>query len=190
MDILDVNRSDNMKINIEIERLILRELEKNDREKMNYICNQPHILKWMPDWESTIEQIDDSIAFFQKCYIVNDINKKPILLGITSKESDELIGTIALGPKEEVNNEVEVCYYLSKEHCNKGYITEATKVMVQWGLERYNKEFIMAIVELDNISSQKVIEKSGFTKVDTRDVDHEGEMKPFFYYRIYSRGNK
>ena len=46
----------------------------------------------------------------------------------------------------------------------------------------------MAIVETDNFSSQRVVEKSGFTKLGTKMILNSGdtEEKPFYYYRIYN----
>lgn len=41
---------------IETERLILRQFCQDDATSLQKICNEPHILKWMPDWKSSIDQ--------------------------------------------------------------------------------------------------------------------------------------
>jgi len=41
---------------IKTERLILREFQMEDALPLNDICNELYILKWMPDWEVTVEQ--------------------------------------------------------------------------------------------------------------------------------------
>lgn len=45
----------------------------------------------------------------------------------------------------------------------------------------------MAIVEVDNYPSQKVVEGVGFKKIDSRMILNSGEIseKPFYYYRYY-----
>lgn len=45
-----------MNINIETERLMLRQFTVNDAEELHPICNQPYILKWMPDWKSSVKE--------------------------------------------------------------------------------------------------------------------------------------
>ena len=45
-----------MAIIIETERLLLRQFTEEDAEALCAVCNQDDILKWMPDWQGTIEQ--------------------------------------------------------------------------------------------------------------------------------------
>lgn len=49
-------------------------------------------------------------------------------------------------------------------------------------------DYLIAIVEPDNIPSQKVVERCGFRKIETRMLVNGGETeeKPFFYYRLYA----
>jgi RimJ/RimL family protein N-acetyltransferase len=49
-------------------------------------------------------------------------------------------------------------------------------------------DYLIAIVELDNYPSQRVVEKCGFRKIETRMILNSGESeeKPFFYYRLYN----
>ena len=48
--------------------------------------------------------------------------------------------------------------------------------------------YLIAIVETENFPSQRVIEKSGFTKLETRMILNSGETEeqPFYYYRLYN----
>lgn len=57
------------------------------------------------------------------------------------------------------------------------------------GLHNLKLDYLIAIVELDNIPSQRVVEKCGFTKLDTKMILNSGdtEEKPFYYYRIYNK---
>lgn len=181
-----------MNIYIETERLILRQFNVKDAEELHSICNQPYILKWMPDWESSVEQIEKLISWIEDQYSKATKDTARIVLAITLKTNAKLIGMIGIGNKEEVNNEIEIAYFISEEYCNNGYVTEAAKAMTEWAFSNLKLDYLMAIVELDNIPSQRVVEKCGFTKLETKMILNSGEVeeKPFYYYRIYNKSYK
>ena len=91
--------------------------------------------------------------------------------------------------KEEVNNEIEIAYFISQEFSNKGYISEASKAMIEWAFTNLKLNYLIAIVEHDNIPSQRVVEKCGFTKLNTKMILNSGDTKekPFYYYRLYNK---
>ncbi len=110
------------------------------------------------------------------------------MLAVILKSSTQLIDMISIGNKDEVNNEIEIAYFISEEYSNNGCISEASKAMTEWTFTNLKLDYLIAIVELDNIPSQRVVEKCGFTKFDTKMILNSGniEEKPFYYYRIYN----
>jgi RimJ/RimL family protein N-acetyltransferase len=64
--------------------------------------------------------------------------------------------------------------------------------MSQWALGTLGLEYLIAIVETDNFPSQRVVEKCGFTKLETKMILNSGETeeKPFYYYRLYNEEKK
>lgn len=177
-----------MGIYIETERLTLRQFTVNDLEELHAICSQPYILKWMPDWNISIEERKDWISWVEDQYVKATNNSARIILAVTLKSDSKLIGMVGIGNKEEVNNEIEIAFFISEEYSNNGYISEASMAMTEWVFTNLKLEYLMAIVELDNISSQRVVEKCGFTKLETKYILNSGdtEEKPFYYYRIYN----
>jgi [ribosomal protein S5]-alanine N-acetyltransferase len=163
MIIIIKRRKSRMSIYIETERLILRQFALNDVEELHSICSQPYILKWMSDWKRTIEERKEWISWIQKHYLKATKNAARIMLAVTLKSSKQLIGMVGIGNKEEVNNEIEIAYFISEEYSNNGYISEASKAMVEWA----------------------------FTKLDTKMILNSGdtEERPFYYYRIYNKIN-
>lgn len=81
---------------------------------------------------------------------------------------------VGIGNKEEVDKEIEIAYFISKDQSNNGYITEATKTMIEWCFKTLEIDYLIAIVELDNFPSQKVVEKCGFIKHDKRMILNSG----------------
>jgi len=178
-----------MAIYIETERLILREFTLNDVEKLHSICSQPYILKWMPDWKRTVAERKEWISWVQNNYLKATKNVARIMIAVTLKSNKQLIGMIGIGNKEEVNNEIEIAYFISEEYSNNGYISEASMAMTEWAFTNLKLDYLIAIVEPDNIPSQKVVEKCGFTKLNTKMILNSGDIeeKPFYYYRIYNK---
>lgn len=176
-----------MSIQIETERLILRQFTTADAEELHRICNEPSILKWMPDWESSVEKRRAWIGWVEKQYPLATKETARIMLAVTLKTDGRMLGMIGIGNKEEVDNEIEIAYFISEEHSNKGYISEAAKAMAQWAFESLKLDYLIAIVELDNYPSQRVVEKCGFDRLETRMILNSGETekKPFYYYRLY-----
>lgn len=181
-----------MNIYIETERLILRQFNLDDAEELNSICNQSYVLKWMPDWKSSVEDTKEMIGWFADQYPMPTKNSARIILAVTLKSNAKLIGTIGIGNKEEVNNEIEIAFFISEQYCNNGYISEASKAMIQWVFDNLKLDYLVSIVEPDNIPSQKVVEKCGFIKLETKMILNSGEAeeKPFYYYRIYNNSLK
>ena len=76
----------------------------------------------------------------------------------------------------------EIGYGIAEEHQNCGYATEAVSAITEWALKQPGVTCVTAETEENNIASQKVLEKSGFTPTGER-----GEEGPIFVRRITIR---
>jgi RimJ/RimL family protein N-acetyltransferase len=77
----------------------------------------------------------------------------------------ECVGAIGLHPKTDLwRRNLELGYWLAKEHRGKGIMTEAIRLMVQLGFAEFPEVTrIYATPFGSNIASQKALEKAGFT---------------------------
>ncbi|RLV60413.1 N-acetyltransferase [Parashewanella curva] len=57
---------------------------------------------------------------------------------------------------------VEVGYMLTPEQQGKGYATESLKTITKWGRDQFDIHKFVAYCSSQNVSSQRVLEKSGF----------------------------
>ena len=176
-----------MNLKIQTDRLILRPFKLNDASSLNNITNQPYILKWMPDWNMSIESTKKLIQYYISKYPLSNKENARIMLAI--ELDGKLIGMVGIGNKEEVDNEIEIAYFISEDYSGNGYISEAVKALSKWSFESFKLDYLIAIVETDNYPSQRVIEKCGFQKIDTRMILNSGdnEEKPFYYYQLHSK---
>lgn len=86
-----------------------------------------------------------------------------IRLGIFLPD-DIVIGDIALQDLDWQNRSCTLGYGLTKlEYRNKGYATDAVKTILQYGFCHLGLERISSSTQENNIGSQRVLEKCGFT---------------------------
>ena len=109
-----------------------------------------------------------------------------IILAIEHKVERKCIGVVGAHPKCEIDNEVEILYGISDSYQGKGYATEASKELIHWVFENTQLKVLTAIVKPENIPSENVIKKLGFEYVDTREIQYDGNMCKFNYYKLYN----
>ncbi|MFJ7915376.1 MULTISPECIES: GNAT family N-acetyltransferase [unclassified Lysinibacillus] len=173
-----------MVIKLESERLCIEPFTMDDASRIKKLANDkrladilglphPYELKFAQDW----------------------INMQPELikrgveypLGIVSKESREIVGTITLRI-DKVNNRGELGYWLGQDYLGKGFATEAVNSMIHFGFIELGLNKIWASAISRNKPSTRVLEKCGLRKegtlrqnrflVDTyEDVDVYGLLK-------------
>ena len=81
-----------------------------------------------------------------------------------------MIGSISFGsPSPCGKQDMEIGYGLHPDHWGQGYTTEATGLICEYLFQRYPIEKISAYANLDNIGSQRVLEKCGFQNVGEED---------------------
>ena len=103
---------------------------------------------------------------------------------IVLTETDEVIGSVGLvqswGPfhllpslrradepaKPVCSPEMGLFWTVAREHRNRGYATEAARVMIGYTFETLNARRVVATTEHDNLASQAVMRKLGMT-IDT-----------------------
>ena len=120
-----------MDMQIETSRLILRPFMESDAAEMSRSSNQPAAVRFLSDmvWE-TIEEAYDFIRWFNaKKYSVDTPH---IILAVTLKCNGQFIGFVGIGPKAELDNEIELGHLIAEKHQNNGYATEASKAMIWW----------------------------------------------------------
>lgn len=83
---------------------------------------------------------------------------------IIKKEENKIIGTIDFKNIPNAQGEVEIGYGLGKSHEHFGYMTEAVGAFCAWTKKQKNVQYIIAETEGDNIPSQRVLQRCGFTQ--------------------------
>ena len=141
------------------EKIILATLEREDCKKIwedtEYDFGQltePFIVGW-----SAV----NADTWFDE--IQRDQGNKHIRLGIFLPDGT-VIGDVALQDLDWKNRSCTLGYGLTKlEYRNNGYATDAAKTILRYGFCHIGFERISSSTQENNIGSQRVLEKCGFT---------------------------
>lgn len=144
---------------LETERLILRPWNTEDLQSLYELAKDSHVgppCGWNPhkDLKESKNVLED--------ILINDYTFALVL-----KETGEVIGDISLMPYSESRfsqneQEGEVGFWLGYPYWGKGYMPEACRRIVEYGLKELKLKKIWCAHNLDNYNSKRVQEKSGF----------------------------
>ncbi|WP_407557462.1 GNAT family N-acetyltransferase [Winogradskyella sp. 4-2091] len=100
-----------------------------------------------------------------------------IVWGITLKDKSELIGTICLWNFSVDKKVAEVGYDLNPKFHNKGIMTEALNLVLDFGFNQLKLQKIEAFTDTKNENSKRLLTKNGFILNPSRkDVDNESNL--------------
>jgi len=102
---------------------------------------------------------------------------------IIQKKDGSSIGFVIHFPEDSL---MTLGYVLAPNERNKGYCTEAVKIMVDYLFLSKDLVRIQAKTRLENKASQKVLEKAGFEREGTvrKSMFIRGEWRDLFLYSI------
>lgn len=156
---------------IETERLILRRFRYTDDDDMlKYWISDPKIQSlYSEPVYRTKQEVKELLDKYIHSYEKNDFYR----WAITLKKTDECIGQIAYFLVDSNNHFAEIEYCIGSLFQRKGFATEATKAVIQYGFDKIHLHKVQICHKSINLPSRKVIEKCGFT--------YEGTLRDFFY---------
>lgn len=156
---------------IETERLILRKFEYTDDTAMlkYWIADEKIQSMYSEPVYSTKEEIKELLDKYIGSYEKPDYYRWAII----EKDCGECIGQIAYFLVDNKNHFAEIEYCIGSEFQCRGYATEATKAVIEFGFDEINLHKVQICTKTINQPSRRVIEKSGFT--------YEGTLRDYFY---------
>lgn len=155
---------------LETERLILREISKNDAEGIFSCFSNENVTRYYgQETLDNIEQAEAFVNFFANSYT----EKKGIRWGIEIKGYHGIIGTIGFNAWSPKHKRAEIGYEIHPEHWRMGYTFEAVSKVIQYGFDEFGLTRIGAVVFIDNEASNKLLTKAGFQK--------EGVLRDYMY---------
>ena len=141
-----------MKIFIETERLVLREILPTDENGLFELDSNPNVHTYLGNNPvENIEQIREVITMIRQQYIDNGIGRWAII----DKETNDFIGWTGLKfVTETTNNHInfyDLGYRLIERYWGKGIATETTKATLKYAFEKLNLTEIYGICDIGNV---------------------------------------
>jgi RimJ/RimL family protein N-acetyltransferase len=156
---------------IEIDELVINKLNENDQIYLHEICNQDFVIKWMPDWEHDLDGINWLINHFIKGYSIKNPKKHPLCYAVRLIKTNQLIGICGFGTKEELNNNIEICYIINEKYSNKGYMGKVVEILVEFFFKTFEEKYLYALVDKENMSSYKILMKNNFKYIENSNIE-------------------
>jgi len=163
---LFITSRNRMKIPLETERLLLRELEPDDRDGLFLLDSNPKVHEFLGKQPiQTLEEADAIIALVRKQYAEYGIGRWAVI----DKQTKEFIGWAGLKYERELRDFTyyDIGYRLREEFWGKGIATEAASASLKYGFSVLNLDEICAAAAQDNTASIAVLEKIGLVFQDT-----------------------
>ncbi|MCR4866750.1 MAG: GNAT family N-acetyltransferase [Lachnospiraceae bacterium] len=156
---------------IETDRLLLRRFAYEDAKSM--------LSNWAGDdciqhmyGEPSYKTIDAVRNLLHK-YIEGYNDDYYFRWAVIEKESGECIGQIAYFLVDGNNHFGEIEYCIGTAFQGRGYASEATRAVIDYGFDKIGFHKVQICVRPSNITSRRVIEKCGFI--------YEGTLRDYFY---------
>lgn len=168
---------------IEGRRVVLRAIKMSDARDIYDYCSDDMVAKHVM-WEA-YDGMGDArsfVRFIQRLYK----NDEPSSWGITLPGSNKVIGTVGFMWWNREYKAAEVGYSLSRDYWNRGIMTEALALILDFGFKRMSLNRIEAQHVDANAASGRVMEKCGMKKegVLRSRIFSKGEFRDMVLYAI------
>ena len=161
-----------MKVFVETERLLLRELMPADAAGMFALESDPAVHQFLGNRPvATQAESEAMIEFVRRQYRENGIGRWAVELRATG----EFLGWAGLKLMQEpLNGHVDfhdVGYRFIRQFWGRGFATEAARASVAYGFDVLHLPVLYATADLRNQASRMVLGKVGFRHVSEFDYD-------------------
>jgi|688.fasta_scaffold692080_2 ribosomal-protein-alanine N-acetyltransferase len=171
---------------IETSRLILRKISQDDLLDIFEITSDSTITKFLT-WEPHSD-IEITKEFIKSVISKYDNANLPSQWGIVLKENSKLIGITGCSMINFEHKKAEISSLMNNAYSSNGYMTEANNAVVDYLFQKgYHR--IQAKVEVSNLASSRMLEKSGFIYEGTFHdyLFLNGSFRSFKYFSILNK---
>ncbi|CAM3689536.1 N-acetyltransferase GCN5 [Flavobacterium saliperosum S13] len=171
---------------LQTERLLLRQINKDDADEMFALRSNPEIMKYIPrEMPKTIDDAIKHIEFMQGLLESSECINWAICL----KEDNKLIGNIGYFRMQPENHRAEIGYMLDTGFHGKGIMQEALTEIIKYGFETMKLHSIEAVTDPENYASWKLLEKNGFIREGhfKEDCFWQGKYLDSFVYSLLNK---
>ena len=136
----------------------LRKWNDTDLDTLVKYANNYNVAKWLTNGFPHPYTMEDGKAYLSM--IKNDNPTKVFAIEVNG----EAVGSIGIFPQSDIHEKsAEMGYWLAEAYWGQGIIPKAISQIVEYGFQTFDIVRIFARPFSTNVSSQRVLEKAGFT---------------------------
>ncbi len=161
---------------LETQRLVLKPIVESDLNTLHGIFTNFYVRRYLCDGEIfSLQQVEEMLAENKKLFEENKFG----LWFIETKNDRETIGFVGLWYFFE-EAQPQLVYALLPKALKKGYATEASTKILEYGFDELGFNYLVASCDRPNIESLKVAERLGMRQVEERIMNGN----PILFFRI------
>ena len=165
----------------ETQRLLIRQYEMIDFENFYLLNSDEDVMRYI----RPVQSREKTLAFFNENIEYYKAFPAYGRWAMIEKSTEKFIGSFMLRPSTAINGEIELGYSMFKNFWGNGFATESVSGGLNYAFNTLKLKKIIAITQVENIASQKVLLKSGFIQQDN--IDDNGRIVNLF--RIINSSN-
>ena len=177
---------------IETERLIIRLFREEDADALYRIKTDHQVTEFCPDFLDIGAKRADMHSYIQEFLRIEDTGDPDTwrCYAIENRETGVVMGALTFS-KQKMLHEYELGWMMIGEHTGKGYASEAAEAFAEDFCRNHGIDYLIAVMDVDNPSSRRTAEKSGFRLFEKRtvyDYHYNRYADDYFYFRRYWSG--
>ena len=142
------------------ERLLFRPYNDEDFEFLVSLLSDPEMVRFIGNGQT--RDRNGAKKFLERIYTTYEGGPDRGLMVLMRKDDNIPIGHAGLVPQTiDGVEEMEIGYWIAREHWGQGYATEAAKALLDHGIRRFGKQRFISLIQPRNLASRQVANKIG-----------------------------
>lgn len=162
-----------MKEIIQTDRLVIRAWELDDADALFQLCSDPEVMLHIGSGKP-YQSVDDAYRFLNWAISYQKENGFG-RWAVIDKSSRKIIGSCGFARLEN-SGEIELGYLFAHQMWGRGYATEAAGACLSYGFRQLGFAEVIALTDPGHNTSQRVLEKIGFTYRGTENYDGQDNI--------------
>lgn len=161
---------------LETKRLALRKWTNADCDALYEILRDAPVARFIADGKPfTREEVKEFLAWAERYERANGFCRWKVI----EKSSGATIGSCGFARPFD-SDEIELGFLFAQNRWGRGFASEIAAAAVDYGFKKLGFHEIIAMTDLENTASQKVLEKIGFV---SRGIEAIGGEKSLVYVK-------
>lgn len=131
--------------------------------------NRTYLGEFLP-WVPLVKTVDDSRKHIHETL---ENREKGTAYTYAMELDGKVVGDVSLRNIDDAARPPEIGYWVSPDHSGKGLTTRAVKALTDLGINSLGLDKIVIKANPENVASNKVAEKAGYTLVGHESEDNE-----------------